>query len=422
MSSYTTVAGDDFALIARKIYGDEIQAFTIATANPGAFEPLTAGTVLVIPPDVNAPRSLPANLADTNEVTLTIDGENFFNWSDLRINRAFDTIGTFSFSAPFEPDNPKWRQVFQPFSFKTIQVYSGRDLIFTGQLVSTVPVSEPGRTTLSVSGYSLPGVLQDCTPPAPNSGFQYEFRGLTVVDIAYQLGVPFGVQALGGDGAPGAVFDRVAIEPNRKILNFLASLARERSLVITSDEDGALVFHKENAAPGTSPDEGQTLGKLAAKFNEDTGPVNAVVPNFNPQQFYSHVTAFQPTILGIEGRQYTVTNTKLPTVLRPYNFLANDTQAADVEPATKATSGRMYSNAIEYSLEVRTWRNALGKLWKPGEFISLNWPNAMIYEDFTFFIKRVNFRKTADKEFANMTLTLPGGYAGKIPEVLPWDS
>ena len=84
--------------------------------------------------------------------------------------------------------------------------------------------------------------------------------------------------------------------------------------------------------------------------------------------------------------------------------------------------GRMYANAVAYTLEVRTWRNAEGKLWKAGEFILIQWPEAMIFEPFTFFIRRVNFRKDPDREVATLTIILPGGYAGKIPEVLPWDS
>ena len=241
------------------------------------------------------------------------------------------------------------------------------------------------------------------------------------MEIAYALGSPFGVQAIGGNGAPGAIFDREAIRPSQKILPFLSALARERNLVISSDEDGELFLQQEAAAPGTAPDQGQDAGSLSATFAEDESPVVSVVPNFNAQQFYSHVTAFEPVILGLVGGQHTVKNSKLGTVLRPYNFLANDTSSADIVQATEATMGRMYANAIAYTMQVSTWRNAAGRLWRPGDFITLHWPRAMIYEAFTFFVRRVNFRKDQNTETATLTLTLPGGFAGKIPESLPWD-
>lgn len=424
MSEYVTKQGDSLETIARQVYGDEGLTFNIAAANPGAQEPFAVGTSLIIPEDITAPKDkTPQSVSPgPTDVTLSIDGEVFYNWGKLRITEAFDSIDTFSFSAPFEPEDPKFRETFKPFSFKRIVVHVGDDLLFTGTMVDVVPVSEAGKTSLSVSGYSKPGVLNDCTPPAPNSGFQYEFNNMTVVEIAYTLGIPFGVRALGGNGAPGARFAREAIEPQEKILSFLAALAKQQELVISSDAEGDLIFQKERAVPGTVPEEGQRLGKLSATFKQDEGPVNSVVPVFSAQDFYSHVTAFQPVVLGLGGETYPLKNPRLTRTLRPYNFMAPDTQGADVLKAVEGTMGRMYANAVVYTVEVRTWRNAKGKLWKAGEFISLHWPKAMIYEAFTFFVRRVNFRKDAGREVATLTITMPGGYAGKIPEVLPWES
>lgn len=426
MSSYITRTGDTFESIARTVYGDDAQAFALSAANPGVAGTIPAGLILVVPPDVTAPLpyTLQAINVGSSDVTIQIDGEVFHNWVNLRINRAFDSIDTFSFTAPFEPNNLQWREIFKPFSFKTVEVFVGLNKMFTGQMVTPMPISEPGVTTMSVSGYSLPGALQDCTPPAPNTGFQYEFNGLTVVEIAQALGLPFGIRAVGGNGSPGAVFKREGIEPIQKVLPFLAGLARQRKLVISSDENGSLVFHKEKSAPGTILEVGETSGKLVATFGAHESPIISVVPNFNAQQFYSHVTGFIPVVI-IKREQneriYTKQNNKLRNVLRPYNFVAKDTNAQDRQEAVEATMGRMYANAVEYSVEVSTWRNATSELWKPGDFIKLNWPEAMIYTDFTFFIRRVNFRKSANQETAHLTLTLPGGFAGKIPESLPWD-
>ena len=39
MTTYTTISGDTFDKVARKIYGDDKKAAPIRTANPGVFEP-----------------------------------------------------------------------------------------------------------------------------------------------------------------------------------------------------------------------------------------------------------------------------------------------------------------------------------------------------------------------------------------------
>jgi len=429
MSSYTTVKGDTFESIARKFYGNELQATAIDAANPGAQEPLNAGTPLIIPADVTAPRAPRTAVAgaDENGVTIQIDGEEFLNWSRLKIDTGFDKISTFSFDAPFEPADAQFRRVFKPFSYKTVQIYIGDSVAFTGTIVSTIPTSEPGSNTLSVSGYSRPGVLADCMPPAPGSASPYEFLNLNVVEIAYNLGVPFGVQAIGGFGAPGAPFEQVSIQPTEKVLPFLAGLARQRGMVIGSDADGEMVFRKEKSAPGADltdvflPANSAELGRLSATFSPNEGPVNSVVPRFETQNYYSHITSFEPVVVTLQGQKYTATNTRLKGVLRPHNMQVSDSKGGDLIESTEGSMGRMFANAVSYAVELRTWRDASGKLWAPGEFITLNWPEAMIYSDFTFLIRNVTFRKTSSTEIATLTLVIPGGFSGKVPEALPWE-
>jgi prophage tail gpP-like protein len=234
--------------------------------------------------------------------------------------------------------------------------------------VAIRPTIEADRKTVSVSGYATPGVLQDCTPFAPNDDYQLEFNNFGIVEIAYSLGIPFGVQAIGGLGAnDAAIFKRVAIEPNERVMPFLAGLARQRNLIISNDPSGELLFYQESPVP-SSPESvfgPSGLGQLVATLEEGFQPLLNVSPSFREQEYYSHITALQPYLIGLRVRQYTVKNERLPTITRPYTFYSNDsTNIAEVQEAAEAKAGYMFANAVEYSVEVNTWRTSSGQLWK----------------------------------------------------------
>jgi len=408
MSSYTVVQGDTFESIARKTYGTEIEADRIARANPGVAEPLTAGVTLIIPTAPGAPQDLqsqtPSN--DENEVAILIDGNRFRFWDKVRVTRSIDAMDTVEFGAPFEPDAPGFRETFRPFSFKSVVITVGGSPLFTGTMVGVSPVVENSQRVVSVSGYSLPGVLNDCTPPA--SAFPLEFNDQGLREIATTIAGPFGL-SVEFAANQGAVFERVASEPGKKALTFLTELAKQRNLIVSSTSRGALIFWQSVAA-----------GRPVARLSQGSSPVLSVTPFFSPQEYYSHITGLEPVIVGLAGSQFTVKNPRLQGVTRPITFNAPDTLDADVKAAVEAKAGRMFGNMASYSLRVSTWRDPNGDLWQPNTTVILRAPGAMIYDEYEFVVRSVEFNRERAVETATVDLVIPGSFNGEVPEVLPW--
>ena len=407
---YSVIAGDTFESISRKKYGTEVEAGRIAKANPGVIEPLSAGTTLTVPTLPDAPQNVQQTTGSNNadEVAILIDGKRFRFWDRVRITRAIDSMDTVEFGAPFDADAPGFKETFVPFSFKTVVITVGGVPLFTGTMVGVVPNIENIIKTVSVSGYSLPGVLNDCTPPA--SAFPLEFDNQGLREIAATLAAPFGL-SVDFQADQGAVFERVAIEPGKKILTFLAKLAKQRNLVISSSSRGKLVFLQ--SSDGGTP---------VARLQQGSPPVLSVSPFFNPQEYYSHITGLEPAILGLAGTQFTVKNPNLEGVVRPLTFNAPDTLDSDVKAAVDAKAGRMFGNMASYSVRVATWRDPSGELWAPNTSVQLLAPDAMVYTEFTFIVRSVEFNRDARSETATLNLVIPGAFSGKIPEILPWDA
>lgn len=410
---YRSVTGDTFAKISRKVYGYESGATGLKHANPGLFDPIPADSIVVIPTVPGAPvDTLQGAPGELDELVLTINAKRFRFWDGVTIKKSLDSVDTLELTAPFEPDNAEFRDHFRPFAYPRITASLNGAVMFTGTLTTVNPASSSDGVAVAAGAYSLPGVLVDCCAPA---SIYAEAEGLEFLDadlrrIATRLLQPFGLEAVFVD-PPGKTFEAVSVKPSSPVMPFLAKLAKQRNLVITSDVSGRVVFWR--ASSGGAP--------VAVLSAGNPGPVISVSPAFSTQAYYSHVTGIEPTSLGLDGGQHTEKNTRLPGVLRPYTFEVTDAAGEDLTTATRAKIGRMFGDAVSYAVEVDTWRDPSGALWAPNTTVILEHPNAMIYGPYEFLIRDVDFRRVRDGATATLGLVIPAAYRGEVPERMPWD-
>ncbi len=408
-TTYETVSGDTFASIARKVYGDDAEAPIISKSNPGVIEPLSAGIILTTPVAPGAPVDKPQNADATglSEVAVSIESERFTFWESVSITRSMDSISSIEMAAPFEADAPEFRNTFRPLSYKPIQVNVGGLPFFTGTMIGVDPVPTSSRKTLSISGYSTPGVMGDCDPPA--SSFPLEFNGQNLQQIATTVSNIFGISVI-FEADAGPVFDRVAIEPDKKALEVLIGLAKQRNLVVSNTPEGDLLFQRSI-----------TSGTSVAKIIQGTPPFQTISATFKPQEYFSSITGIEPALPGLRGSQYTAANPRLAGVVRPFTFKADDTTGGSIKTAVDAKIARMFANVATYTLPIPSWRDSAGELWLPNTLISVEAPDAMIYSEFQFLIRSIEYFRSQQNEIATLQLVIPGSFDGTLPESLPWD-
>jgi prophage tail gpP-like protein len=406
-NSYTTIVNDTFEIISRKNYGTEQEADRIKKSNPGVNEPLSVGVTIIIPDLIKGLLISPNTVTNNDIVSLLIDDKIFKFWTDIRINRSIDNIDTVEFSAPFDSDASSFRKVFKPFSFKSIDVDVSGEIIFKGVMMGVTPVLENIGKIISVSCYSKIGVLNDCTLPA--SLYPLEFRDMNLKDIADAIVKPFG---LGVEFAsnPGTPFKFESVKGDETALSFLVDLAKQKNLIITNTVSGDLLFQQS-----------VIIGNPVANLSQGSSPVVSITPLFNPQNYYSHITGLEPVSELSDGSQVTVKNTRLLGVLRPDTFIVPDVTNGDVKAAVNAKIGRMFGNMVTYNIKVNTWRDPSDNLWKPNTTITLHAHDAMIYKNYEFVIRRVDFERNNKSESATLSVVIPGSFEGKIPGRLPWD-
>lgn len=409
MRRYTVRAGDTLGTISRIHYGTDQQETLIVQANPGV-NVLTVGLEIIIPDLAAAPRNAVQNLQanSDDELALLINDQRFRFWENIAITLALDSTSTFSFQALFEPDNRQFVRLFRPLTYQDAQVYIGGKRLFSGNLLPTTPLLTD-RNSVSVSGYSRAGLLNDCSAPASQLPLEFS-GGQTLKQIADTLLSPFGLRAVFNQAEGPAFEQSISLSPSDKVLEFLKHLAQQRGLLLTDNASGDVVFDTE--AQATQP---------VAIFDEGAAPLNSLSVIINAQQYYSDITGIQSSSIGVDGTQYTVKNPLLRGVLRPMTFSVGDVSSGELKKAVEAKMGRMFGEAVLYTLSVPSWRDDHGALWKPNTFIRLNSPRLQIANPFDFLIRRVTFNATPDSKTADFELVLPGSFNGTLPKSLPWD-
>ncbi len=408
MTSYVVGAGDSFESISRSQFGTVDRANDIIAANPGATNPPVTGSTLFLPV-----QQTPVAPVDSviGELSVTINGERFTGWTNISFSRVMDSFGSFDLLSLWDPDNAKFRDIFRPFGYQNVSVFEGDELLFNGTIITVSPEQDSKSRTVNASGYSLPGVANDCTPPI--SSLPLERDSQNIEQIATQLLKPFGI-TVEIDGDSGPAFQREALSPTKKILAYLIELATQRNLIITDTPLGGCKFQTET-----------DTGNPVAILKEGQAGITSITPRFSPQNYYSHISGQGFTVfseIGADpGSVFTVINERLTGVLRPFTFVAPDAIGGEIKTATEAKAGRMIGNAVSYSVVIPSWRDPSGNLWQPNTTMMLRAPGAMIYQSYEFLIREVRYIRNESEESVILTLVIPGSFKGEIPEVLPWE-
>lgn len=421
---HTVVSGDTLVKISVKYFGTYTKWKSIMISNPqlsgrkkssDGVPLIFPGDILIVPQEDEIPAKVtnatPVVIDEASEqdISIFVDGKLYTGFDGYTLGFPIDSLDVFSFSAPWQDEKAELRKAFLPFQFKKASVYFEKKLLFCGQLLTSAPEVSPDSKTITIEGFPLCGVLNDCDIPL--SLYPVSYSGMTLEQITQNVCGAFGIPVEFAT-ASGEAFEKVEYEPGTKVLDFFKKLAEQRGLIFTNTETGGLKFFKPTVKPVT------------ASFKEGELPFVSCKPTFSSQNMFSHLTGFTKTDNENAAQQYTYENQYLikAGVFRPTSFTVSDADGTGIEAAVLAKAGQMYAECMSYELTVVGCKDKSGNLYQKGMSISVTAPGAMIYRETKFQVKNVTIKRS-DTEGTQTTfsLILPGAMTGTIPEVLPWE-
>ena len=396
--SYTTKSGDTFSSISRALNGSEGQANTIKQANPHASSPLEPGTVLTIP-SYDTRKSFKPDGLD-----IKIDGTAIAAYDSFVISSAIDGFRKVEFSVPNEIQT---RDVLKPLQPLAVDIGYNGNSIFSGFMEYPILSETENKKSITVSASSWPNLLLN---PPPISTFPVKFVRTDLEIIAGTLIAPYGIQwFFYADYGP--VFSKLKLKQSEKVLEFLSRLAKQRALIVRDDEFGSVIF-----------DDGEGYGEPVLVIDGENRPDANVGPAvYSSSEYYSHITGQIKSKNKRRKKKLTIKNPHYTGITKEHRFEVSDIDEGELETAVNAAAARMFAGCFQVPITVPGWTDKNGDVIKAGNTVSIRSPKDYIDDYIELLISEVTLSINGNAKIASLTTVLPGVYAGKVPEVVPWN-
>ncbi|MCM8906785.1 hypothetical protein [Tenacibaculum finnmarkense] len=331
---------------------------------------------------------------------LKIDGEYYNYFTTLAINLKLDSIASlFSFNVRFNPDNETHRKLFQPLTYKTVQLYNDSDeVIFTGTILVHKFNSKQTPELLSLSGYSLPGILEDVTIPV--TSYPLESINRSLKDIATRLLGLFNIKLIIDKSAmvsADVIYKKSVASPTESIKSYLSKLTSQRNLVLSHTAKGEVVIYKPDVL------------EPVYIFNDS----NTLTMSFdvNGQVMHSKISVIrQPSESNSGVSTVDTVDNSLVSLFRPKTKVLSSGEDTDVKNAADNELANELK-AINLSISL----DRVVEVLLPGVIVEVINPEIFIYTKTKFMVIDVVIKGAPNNETSDVKLVLPETFTSQIP-------
>jgi prophage tail gpP-like protein len=405
---YTIVPGDTLSGIAKQAYGEarrwreiwQANQFVLRSGDPNLIFP---GETITIPkiPELEGQKNidLPGKAAD--DFTIVIDDTELVVTS-ARAIRTMDTAAdAWTCSLVYNVENEVLTNLLSPYKYNSAKVYVGGRLMITGRLYDVSIDVGTDEIRKDLEGFSNTIDLVDSNMPKP----PYEFRNVTLDQIAKSLAEPFQIPVI-FESETGGQFKRVTIEKTEKIFDFLAKLAKQRQLLVTSTAKGELLFTQANTTS-------QSIGSLT----QGLPPLNSISSKFAGRKRFKGTKAISKR--RSQKTKVAISKDDVVPVSRFRTFSADDSTSGDVQRAADWDRSKQIAESLSIQLPVTSWYGPDGNLWTENTIVTVKSNALYVPDGFDFIIRAVQFNFDSSGRTAELSLVPPQVYTGDVVDE-PW--
>lgn len=321
----------------------------------------------------------------------------FFNAFSLLLK--YDAVASaFSFSFFFNPKDDLMQVLFQPGHYHQVDVEHNGELLIRGFVLGQSFGAAAEKQLSTVSGYSLPGVLEDCE--IPTSLYPLQSDGRTLLQIAQRLVSPFPFNIIVDDVVSAKMnskFDTSTASETQTIKGYLTEIAAQKKIIISHSPEGNLLFTEAKT-------------KIKPFYHFEKGmPETSMSLNIDGQSMHSHITVQkQASSDGGNAGEVTIVNPYVPYVYRPKVISQSSGDDIDTtEAARMALSAEL--KAIVLTINTNVWEID-GKIIKPNSIITVKNDELFLFKKTNWFVESIQFNGNETSTTATLTCVLPEVY------------
>jgi len=328
----------------------------------------------------------------------------------------YDAVASvFSWTFVFDPDNREHIDLACIGHYHLCTIEHEGELILTGQILSQFFHDEPLPQTVTMSGYSLPGVLEDCEIPIE---FSTQSNELTLKNIATQYLKPFGIKFVIDPSVEELMnqeYEETSATRGQSLKSYLSELASQKNIVVSNDKYGRVLFTRPLASQ-----------KPICHFKAGETKWHGMTLSFDGQAMHSKIFVvnqadIDDTDTG-EGRG--IVNPFVPIVYRPKTIVMNSDRLDNIDLSPDGKGSPAERNALSqelknFTLSIRLDRwDVNGKIIRPGDIVSVTNPRVYMFKKTNWFVEEVALTGDANELLANLKCVLPSVYNGTTAEYI----
>lgn len=326
----------------------------------------------------------------------------YFNQFALTLR--YDSMASsFAFSGYFDSDNIEQKEIYCVSHYHIVTLKHNGELILTGYISNQGFNVDNTNKLVTISGYSLPGVLEACNIPPDLYPLQSD--GLTLREIVTKLIKPFGLSFIVHNSVSKLMdepYEKTTAEPTQSIQEYIVSLAAQKGIITSNNEKGNIVFTRAETSKKSILDFDSVKGS--------TIPFISMGLAFNGDEMHSHIHVIkQASRTGGNAGESMIRNPYvINNVYRPKVIIQDSGSDIDTDKVARmALSGELKN--LSLAIVTDRWE-VDGKMIKPNNIISVINPQVYLFKKSFWFIEQVGLVGDQEKTTATLTCALPEVY------------
>ena len=343
---------------------------------------------------------------------LKVGNTKIEKFSSIDITLKYDSVAsTFAFTFYYDRNNPEVSQLARYGSYARCQIIDDDGtVLITGTVLSQAYEDGANKSLTGISGYSVPGVLEDCEIPV--SLYPLQSDGKTLKQIAEYLLRPFGIGLTIDEWenfteivkAADEVIPKITASEKQSVKSYLSEIAAQKNIIIGHTAGGNLRFTRAYA-------NGPSL------YHFSSGMPNVKINvNFDGQGMHSEITIVKQA--DMDGGNVGEASVRNPYVSAYRPAVKVQTTGTDItsELAAKNMLAAELKNIKVVitigGLQKFRWN---GNQIRPNALIDVTAPECNINRRTQFFIEQVQLIETNTEQTAVLTCVVPEVHNGDTP-------
>lgn len=348
---------------------------------------------------------------------------DFFTTGTIELK--LDSIAsTFSFQSHFSAQNEDHQEIFKPLQYSLVEIFNSKGiLIFTGTILNHSFTSDSGRNLVTISGYSLSGILEDVTIPVKD--YPLESNGRSLKDIATRLCALYNIglviadnsEKLAYDPLPkekkiffsersvfeklkvkvNQVFGRTSAGPTETVKGYLAKLASQKNIILSHTNKGEVLLFTIDY-------------DQKPRFFFTKGNTISMQAQFNGQGLHSEINVVRQPSKDNQGVNTTdkAINTLIP-VFRPTTKILSSGEDTDVK---EGASNELASELRGITVNLKLQGIEPFETITPGEIVNVHNHYIYCYAYNRYIVQAIRFNFGPAEDTTEIDLLIPEAFTG----------